>query len=120
MVANGSTGMTHFTRKHAQRASERLRAMPIASSRLSARVVKCATLMLCVQALGFLLGGCSSEGSGDWSAVFVLARDSWEHRDGAVQLSDAASIPYATLGLRIDGSAEHLVVLATDSGGKRL
>jgi len=76
--------------------------------------------MLCVQALGFLLGGCSSEGSGDWSAVFVLARDSWEHRDGAVQLSDAASIPYATLGLRIDGSAEHLVVLATDSGGKRL
>jgi Group 4 capsule polysaccharide lipoprotein gfcB, YjbF len=66
------------------------------------------------------LSGCSSEGSGDWGAMFKLVRQSWERRDGAVKLDEAATIPYATLGLRVGDEAERIVVLGTDANGERL
>ncbi len=52
-------------------------------------------------------------------AMFKLVRQSWESSD-AVQLNDAAVIPYATLGIRIGGDPERIVVLATDSHGERV
>lgn len=72
----------------------------------------CAALALC---------GCSSEGGGDWPAMFKLVQQSFSGGDsGGVALPEAAAIPYATLGLRTSGQNEQILVLATDSGGERL
>ena len=66
------------------------------------------------------LGGCSSDGGGDWLALLSLARTSWENRDAPVALQEAAAIPFATLGVRIGDGREQILVLATDSHGERL
>ncbi len=71
-------------------------------------------------ALGVSLGGCSSDSANDWLALYKIAKQSWTAGDGSIQLNEAAAIPYATLGVRIGDEPEHLVVLATDSGGERL
>jgi hypothetical protein len=47
-------------------------------------------------------------------------RSQWENRDAPVNLRDAAAIPYATLGARVNGSREQILILATDSGAERL
>ena len=67
-----------------------------------------------------LLAGCSSDGAGDWLSIFQAARLSWENRDAPVGLNDAASIPYATLGVRINEGPEQILILATDLSGDRL
>lgn len=67
-----------------------------------------------------LLGGCSSDGGGDWLAMLQAARVAWDNRDSPVSLADASSIPFATLGLRIDGGREQILILATDVAGDRL
>ena len=66
------------------------------------------------------LTGCSSDGGGDWIAMFQAARTSWEERDASVALKDAASIPFATLGVRIDDGREQILILALDTDGERL
>jgi group 4 capsule polysaccharide lipoprotein GfcB/YjbF len=70
--------------------------------------------------LGLTLGGCSSDGGGDWSDMLHAARDAWDNRDAPVAVDQAAAIPYATLGIRIDGAREQILVLAMDSAGERL
>ena len=49
-----------------------------------------------------------------------VMRKSWDNRDASVELAEAASIPYATMGIRIGDGAQQIIVLATDSGGERL
>ncbi len=67
-----------------------------------------------------LVAGCSSDGGGDWIAMFDAARSSWENRNAGVELKDAAGIPYATLGVRIDGGREQILILGQDENGERL
>jgi hypothetical protein len=67
-----------------------------------------------------LLGACSSEGAGDWLSLYRAARDSWEERDAPASIEQAAAIPYATLGIRLDEGREQILVLATDDHGERL
>ena len=68
-----------------------------------------------------LLSACSSDrGGGDWLAMVKAARVAWDSRDAPVALDEAAAIPYATLGLRMDGGREQILLLATDIGGERL
>jgi hypothetical protein len=66
------------------------------------------------------LSACSSEGGGDWLTMLKAAQITWENRDAAAELNEVAAIPYATLGIRIDGGREQIVILATDSNGDRL
>lgn len=66
------------------------------------------------------LAGCSSEDGGDWLSLFQAARSGWENRDAPVGLNEAAAIPYATLGVRIDDGREEILVLAVDTLGDRL
>ena len=75
---------------------------------------------IAASALAFLLAGCSSDGGNDWLYMLNAARSYWDDRDAAVGLDEAASIPFATLGVRVDGSREQVMVLATDGGGERL
>jgi hypothetical protein len=68
-----------------------------------------------------VVGGCSSDdGGGDWLEMLKAAQDSWENRDAPVSMNAAAAIPYATLGVRIDGGREQILLLATDMNGDRL
>jgi hypothetical protein len=66
------------------------------------------------------LSACSSDGGGDWLQMFQAVRSSWESSGAPVKLDDAAAIPYATMGIRLDGGREQILILATDSGGERL
>lgn len=65
-----------------------------------------------------LAGGCSSEGS-NWHEYFQLIRQgvSGSFKDQGVTRDQAASIPYASLGFRVNGSQETILVLATDNNG---
>ncbi len=67
-----------------------------------------------------MLCSCSSDGNNNWGAMIDVARQAWEQSDGDVQLKQAASIPYATLGYRFSGSSEQMLILATDDGNERL
>jgi hypothetical protein len=71
-------------------------------------------------AAALVLAGCSSDGNGEWIAMLKAARGYWETQDSAISLDEASSIPYATVGVRIDGSREQVMVLATDTGDERL
>ena len=66
-------------------------------------------------------GGCSSEG-GAWGEYFQIIRQSLNASFHKVSVArdQAASIPYASLGYRIDGGNEGILVLATDSNGEQL
>ncbi|MBV9548900.1 MAG: YjbF family lipoprotein [Alphaproteobacteria bacterium] len=68
-----------------------------------------------------LLGGCSSQ-QNDWGTYLQLLRHSLSGNFGKSSISrgQAAAIPYASLGYRINGSSEAILVLATDSNGGQL
>lgn len=71
-------------------------------------------------ALSLLLAGCSSNGQSAYKDYFSIVRQVWSARSGAITLKQAASIPYASLGFRVNGSQQQLLVLATDTGGELL
>lgn len=69
-----------------------------------------------------LLGaGCSSEGN-QWLEYFQMLRQSvnGQFRDTGITRSQAAAVSYASLGYRLDGSREAMLVLATDINGDQL
>jgi len=66
------------------------------------------------------LFGCSSDGGDDWLSLWRVTKDAWEQRDADVSLQQAGDIPYATVGIRIDGGREQLLILATDNNGERM
>lgn len=74
--------------------------------------------------LSGLLDACSSSGSGGsgYSEYFRVVREAWkaEFSNGAITREQAASVSYASMGWRLNGGPEHLIVLATDTGGEQL
>jgi hypothetical protein len=72
-------------------------------------------------AVALLLAGCSSQ-TNVWGQYFQLVGDSYRNSTGGgiVTLQQAASVPYASLAYRVDGSSEQMLVLATDNGGNQL
>lgn len=70
----------------------------------------------CIAAL--FVGACSSEGGGDVSSLFSIARNLVDPPNTAVSLQQAASISHATMGIRIGGGSEILTVLAIYQPGQ--
>ena len=72
-------------------------------------------------AIALLLAGCSSQ-KGDWNQYFQMIQAGLHtsFNKPAISRDQAAAIPYASLGFRVDGSAEQLLVLATDTNGDQL
>lgn len=71
----------------------------------------------------FAVAGCSSGGSSTTYAQYWTAvKRSWQGTFGTVRVTkeEAAAIPYASMGYRVDGGPERLLILATDTNGKRL
>jgi len=69
-----------------------------------------------------MAGGCGSQNSGVWFNYLQLMRESLHASlgDSAVTRAQAAAVPYASLGYRINGSRESLLVLATDENGEQM
>lgn len=66
-----------------------------------------------------LLGACSSDSSSGWTQLLGLAKQSF-NRPEKVTLEQAASIPYATIGVQFGDNPETVLVLASDLHGTRL
>ena len=75
-------------------------------------------------ALALLAGACSSASSGNtnYSQFYQVLRQSFAASMGRVRVTreQAGAIPYATMGYRLDGGNQALLVLGTDSGGELL
>jgi len=68
-----------------------------------------------------LAAGCTSEG-GAWGEYIRVIRQSLSNsvRASSVTRDQAASIPYASIGIRIGDAAEGILVLATDEQGQQI
>lgn len=74
--------------------------------------------------LALVAAGCSSGqfGNNNYSQLYQLARQSWNASLGKARISrdQAAAIPYASIGIRLDGGNETLLILGTDNAGEQL
>jgi hypothetical protein len=66
-----------------------------------------------------LTAGCVDIAQGDIGEIYRAAKGLWNGGE-AVTLEEAASVPYASIGVRLGGSSEMMLILATDSGGRQL
>jgi Group 4 capsule polysaccharide lipoprotein gfcB, YjbF len=68
------------------------------------------------------LTGCSSSGTSDYSQFYQAVRQSIAASFGKAHVTraQAAAIPYASMGYRVNGGAEQILVLATDTNGEQL
>lgn len=77
-------------------------------------------LMMCGMILaGALGGGCSSNGNADIKSVTSVIKLALAPPQ-RVTVKQAASIPYATLGIRLGNGPQAIATLATDDGAQRL
>jgi hypothetical protein len=70
-----------------------------------------------------LLSGCSSTDASDYTAYYQAVRQSIAAGFGGsprVTKEQAAAIPYASIGYRLNDGPEQLLVLAINSGGEQL
>lgn len=74
-----------------------------------------------IAALLTLLSGCGSD-TGDWNQYSQIMRMSLKgiFGDQGITRTQAAEIPYASLGYRVDGGREAILVLATDTNGEQI
>src|SRR5690349_17575742 len=73
-------------------------------------------------ACGLILSACSSDNTGNFGDLYnAFSQVFLGGVGGGVTLQQAAAIPYATIGVRIDGSPEGMLALAvTNPGDERL
>jgi hypothetical protein len=74
-------------------------------------------------ALTLIVTGCSSSSdSSDYAQYWTALKRSWQGSFGTVRVTreEAAAIPYASMGYRVDDGAERIIILATDTHGERL
>ena len=69
-----------------------------------------------------IVAGCSSSGTSSYAQYYQVLRQSVAASlgDGRIPKDQAAAIPYASMGYRVNGASEQLVVLATDTNGEQL
>lgn len=73
-------------------------------------------------ALSLALAGCNSTGQSDFAQFYHAVRQgvSASFGSGRITKAQAAAIPYASMGYRLNDGAEQLLVLATDANGEQL
>ncbi len=67
-----------------------------------------------------LLGACSSEGGGDWSPLYEIAKNAWGGDSPKVTLEEAASVPYASMGISLGGGPQVMLLQAGETNGQQL
>lgn len=61
---------------------------------------------------------CSSEQKGDWSEVYGIFQRAFS--DSAITYQQAAAIPFASIGIRVGGGHEGILVLASSGADQQL
>ncbi len=74
-------------------------------------------ILIC--ALAFGTTACSSDSSTNWPQIINIVEQSWA-KSPSITLQQASAVPYATMGLRIGDGPETMIVLAADTGNKKL
>ena len=93
----------------------RLRNISTISSNL--KVCRAAPVLAAV----FLLGGCSTTiGGGDAGSLYTIVKNAWSGSSNKVALEEAAAVPYASMGIRLGGGPQVMIILAGDTDGQRL
>jgi hypothetical protein len=80
------------------------------------------TAVSAVLAACFLVTACSSVGQTMYGQSYEFLKLVWGQSsgNGNITLSEAAKIPYASIGYRLNGDREQLLILATDFGSEQL
>ena len=73
-----------------------------------------------VLAATFALAGCSVLGRGDIKSFYQLSKKVWDGDSLSITLEQAAAVPYASMGVRLGGGPQVMIVLAGDTSGQRL
>lgn len=76
-------------------------------------------------AAAWLLGACSNIGGGDAASIVIIVQNAWSgawnsSAKNRITLEQAASVPFASMGIRLGDSAQSMIVLASDANGERL
>ncbi len=73
-------------------------------------------------AVSLLLAGCSADSNSDYAQFWQILRSGAAASFGnqSVTRKQAADIPYASMGWRLDGSNQSIIILATDNNGEQL
>jgi hypothetical protein len=68
------------------------------------------------------LAACSSSGQSDYAQYWEMMKQSLSATFGksGITLQQAASIPYASMGWRLNGGPQNLIVLASDNDGEQM
>jgi Protein of unknown function (DUF2886). len=66
-----------------------------------------------------LCSGCSMTAGSDLKSLYTFVKQSL-HNDSSVTYEEAAASPYASIGVRLDGGPQAMLILATDSGYEQL
>lgn len=88
-------------------------------SNLRRRSVAVCRRALPALAAGCLLGACSIQGS-DILSIYRIARYAISGESKTVTLQRAASVPYASMGVRLGNGREAMLILAGDTPGGQL
>lgn len=69
-----------------------------------------------------LLAACSSSGQSDYSQYWEMMKQSVSGTFGksSITLQQAANIPYASMGWRLNGGPQNIIVLASDNGREQM
>ena len=71
-------------------------------------------------AAALVLAGCSTMADSDVGGLYEIAKNLWSGNSRMVTLEEAASVPYASMGIRLGDGPQVMIILAGDSGGQRL
>ena len=73
-----------------------------------------------VLAATFALAGCSVLGRGDFKSFYELSKKVWNGDTQSITLEQASAVPYASMGIRLGGGPQAMIVLASDTSGQSL
>jgi hypothetical protein len=76
-------------------------------------------LLILAAAAALTLSGCKFAGGSDAASIYQYAKTMFSPAPG-VSLEEAASSPFASIGIRIAGSPETMLILASDDGSRSL
>lgn len=68
------------------------------------------------------LGACSSSGATDYAQYWEMMKQSVSGTFGksSITMQQAAGIPYASMGWRLNNGPQNIIVLASDNGGEQM
>ena len=62
-----------------------------------------------------MLSACSSDSDTDWSQMYGMVTQALDAQEAGITLQQAGAVPYASIGVRLNGGTEGMLILATTS-----